>query len=76
MAGDGSATPSVYPQVRRMRPILSEILRARLPLRPDVLQRWQRELRDVIGPDLDAYDALKAAKPEKRQKADTDTVTA
>lgn len=35
-------------------PVLDEILRARLPIRPDVLDRWQRVIRHEVIPALDA----------------------
>jgi hypothetical protein len=48
--------------------VLEEILRLRLPLRPDVLKRWQLEIRQTLGPDLDELDALRAAKTSKQPK--------
>jgi len=35
-----------------MHPIFEEILRAKLPVRPDVLLRWQRAIRSEIGPQF------------------------
>lgn len=54
-----------------MDPIIDEILRVRLPIRPDVLRRWQTHLRDVVQPQLTELDELKAdpPKPEKKGRA-------
>jgi hypothetical protein len=42
--------------------ILSEICRARTgePIRGEVLRRWQSHLRDVIAPQLDEIEYLRA----------------
>lgn len=41
-----------------MHPVLDEILRAKLPIRPDVFGRWQRAIRTEIAPKLDAADQI------------------
>ncbi len=51
-----------------MHPILNEIMRAKLPVRPDVLLRWQRAIRDEIGPDLDRL-ALLTDLPEPKPRS-------
>lgn len=35
-----------------MHSVLDEIVRARLPIRPEVLARWQRAIRNDIAPAL------------------------
>jgi len=35
-----------------VHPVLEEVLRARPPIRPDVLLRWQRAIRDEVIPAL------------------------
>lgn len=51
-----------------MDPIIEEILRVRLPLRPDVLRRWQTYLRDHVQPQLDELNELKADPPKPESK--------
>ncbi len=48
-----------------MDPIIEEICRARRnePIRGDVLRRWQDHLRNVVQPQLDELDELKADPP-------------
>lgn len=41
-----------------MHPTIEEICRARLPIRPEVFRRWQRELRERIQPLLDERDQV------------------
>lgn len=56
-----------------MHPIIDEICRAR-DVRPDVLRRWQRQLRDEMQPLLDELETLraeKAAVKEPKRKAVT-----
>lgn len=36
-----------------VHPVLEEILRARSPIRDDVLRRWQRAIRDEVIPALE-----------------------
>lgn len=44
-----------------MDPVISEILRVKLgeSVRPDVMQRWQRHLRDVVAPVMDEVVGLR-----------------
>lgn len=42
-----------------MHPIIDEICRTSAP-RPDVLRRWQRQLRDEVQPLLDELATLRA----------------
>jgi hypothetical protein len=51
-----------------MDPILDEILRCRLPIRPDVLRRWQQHIREVLGPELQELAELKADPPKPDTK--------
>ena len=51
-----------------MDPILDEILRARLPIRPDVMRRWQTHIREVLAPQLQELDELKADPPKPEAK--------
>ncbi len=56
-----------------MDPVIAEILRAKTfeTVRSDVFRRWQNYLRDVVQPQLDELDALKApvpAQPESMKK--------
>lgn len=44
-----------------MHPVLEEIARARLPVRPEVFARWQQTIRNEIGPELDRLSAQEAA---------------
>jgi hypothetical protein len=46
-----------------MDPVIDEMLRARHPIRPDVFKRWCAHLRDVVQPQLDELDSLKADPP-------------
>jgi len=53
-----------------MDPVISEILRIKTgeSIRPDVLQRWSRYLREVIQPQLDELAELKADPPQVAKK--------
>jgi hypothetical protein len=51
-----------------MHPIIDEILRARLPIRPDVHRRWSDVLRNEIQPQLDELAELKADPPKPDAK--------
>ncbi len=61
--------------------VIDELLRVHLPIRQDVLRRWQQELRDEVIPQLDELAAIKAqaGKPtgmaDKRRKAEQETTT-
>jgi hypothetical protein len=52
-------------------PVLDEILRARLPIRPDVLRRWQHEIREIVQPLLQEREELllTARRPKKSTEA-------
>lgn len=45
--------------------VLDELLRARLPLRPDVFRRWQMAIRDEVIPAIERAEDLAAQKPVK-----------
>lgn len=53
-----------------MDPVIAEILRVKIgePVRPDVMQRWHRYLREVIQPQLDELNELKADPPQPVKK--------
>jgi len=53
-----------------MDPVIDEILRTRRgdAIRADVMRRWQTHLRDVVQPQLDELNELKAADPPKPEK--------
>lgn len=44
--------PAPAEWTRDAMPVLDEILRAKLPIRPDVFARWQREIRAEVLPQL------------------------
>ena len=46
-------------------PVLQEILRASLPIRPEVLRRWQQAIRDEVAPLI--ADRTPAEKPVATQ---------
>ncbi len=49
--------------------VLDEILRARLPIRPGVLARWQHEIRTDVKPALEKADEPKKTKTPKTEAA-------
>jgi hypothetical protein len=51
-----------------VHPVIEDICRARLPLRDDVLRRWQQKLVAEVQPLLDELDALHAPIPAKSKK--------
>ena len=48
-----------------MHPILAEILRCKEAPRPDVLRRWQQQLRTVIAPLVEAGEHAQQQKDAK-----------
>lgn len=59
-----------------MHPIIEEICRAGASVRPDVLRRWQRQLRDELQPMLDEREALLAEKAATKESKRGKAVTA
>lgn len=59
-----------------MDPILNEILRIKHgdQVRPDVVMRWQRHIRQTLVPALEELDALKATKATGRPRKDAEAV--
>jgi hypothetical protein len=54
-----------------VHPVIEDICRARLPLRDDVLRRWQQKLVAEVQPRLDELDALHAPIPTTKTKKET-----
>jgi hypothetical protein len=49
-------------------PVIGEMLRWRVdePIRSEVARRWVSHLRDVVQPQLDELESLKAPVPERK----------
>lgn len=45
--------------------VLQEIVRARLPIRPDVLRRWQQEIQKMLTAPATPPDPLRLVKKER-----------
>ncbi len=56
-------------------PLLDEIQRARLPIRPDVLSRWKHVIQYEVIPQIEALEA-KAETPKKAPKPEREAVSA
>ena len=56
-------------------PVLDEIVRAKEPIRSDVLRRWQQAIRDEVIPTIEAMER-QLLRPAKSTKVVTTEVSA